>query len=532
MTVRILVGDCRGALRAMPDRSVHCVITSPPYWGLRDYQIEPSVWGGNPACEHAWGDVVVDRSLATKGNVGSTLNGPAAQTLNARFEKRSASCSKCGAWRGAFGLEPDYRMYVEHSVEIFREVRRVLRDDGTLWLNLGDSYATGAGKVGDHPGGGVQGANFARINGAGKQSAAAGAGAMTQQNRMPQAGLKPKDLCGIPWRVAFALQADGWWLRQDIVWAKPNPMPESISDRCTKSHEYLFLLSKSERYFYDKDAISEPITYTGNGMDETGFKSAADFDGKNSDGGVRGHRKTAWKTPDGWDTSKGGGGHGSFHREGREAGHTGYVPKPRKSGNTKRKTAAERGCPTGGGKNQASSVPWEGMTRNKRSVWTVATSPFPEAHFATFPPALIEPCVKAGTSEHGCCARCGAPWKRNTEVEYDTDGRTTNGPRSLERRHEKPGFEVRAIKTSQTTGWEPTCDCAPQTKGGKLTRAVVLDPFGGAGTTALVTDRLGRDAILVELNPEYAAMAERRIKGDGGMFACVSLDATAREAVE
>jgi DNA modification methylase len=250
----------------------------------------------------------------------------------------------------------------------------VLRKDGTLWLNLGDSYATGAGKVGDHPGGGSQGDNWQ--------------GAMTSPNRMPQPGLKPKDLCGIPWRVAFALQADGWWLRQDIIWAKPNPMPESITDRCTKAHEYLFLLSKSARYYYDAEAIAEealqPIgaikPIIGSKIDANGFTTN---------------------------------GHGSSS------------------------LGSNQGKPT----------------RNKRSVWEIATAPFSEAHFATFPPALIEPCIKAGCPANG----------------------------------------------------------------------TILDPFGGAGTTGLVADRLGRNAILIELSPQYATMAERRLRDDAGMFASVDV---------
>jgi site-specific DNA-methyltransferase (adenine-specific) len=181
---RIIQGDCIEGLRTLPDASVHCCVTSPPYWGLRDYGHD-----------------------------------------------------------GQIGLEATPEAYVARMVEVFREVRRVLREDGTCWVNLGDSYATGAGKVGDRPGGGSQGDNWR--------------GAKTSPNRMAIQGLKPKDLVGIPWRVAFALQADGWWLRQDIIWAKPNPMPESVRDRCTKAHEYVFLLTKSERYFYDAEAVSE-----------------------------------------------------------------------------------------------------------------------------------------------------------------------------------------------------------------------------------------------------------------------------------
>lgn len=272
-------GDCRELMAAMPAGSVRCCVTSPPYWGLRDY-------------------------------------GHADQ----------------------LGLERTPEEYVSRIVDVFREVRRVLADDGTLWLNLGDCYATGAGKVGDCPGGGEQVERWKQYGPARAQvpdGKNPNAGVPTfQPNRMPLPGLKPKDLVGIPWRVAFALQADGWWLRSDIIWAKPNPMPESVTDRPTKAHEYLFLLAKSERYYYDADAIAEPATFAGKVV-TLGEKSLS-----------RGQATGA----------------------GVEA-----------SGNGK-----------------ADSVTVAAL-RNRRSVWTIATQPFAEAHFAVMPEALVEPCVLAGS---------------------------------------------------------------------------------------------------------------------------------------
>lgn len=431
--VDIHIGDCRDVLRAMPDESVHCVVTSPPYWGLRDYRIEPSIWGGDGECEHAFAEETVTAELRTglgMAALGERYRGGgkkagAVPTISAQ----RGFCVKCGAWRGALGLEPTYQLYVEHIVIVFREVHRVLRKDGTLWLNLGDCYATGAGKVGDHPGGGEQGKRWrggtsSRRPAMGKHayigdgivgnSAArptlgatsqmadrkiAAIGPLTQPNRMPQSGLKPKDLVGIPWRVALALQDDGWWLRRDIIWAKPNPMPESTRDRCTTAHEYLFHFARSERYFYDADAIKEPA--------------------------------------DGWDT--GAGGHGSFHRDGREKGRRTSAPKHALDPDRKRD----------GRDGTAPSSRAIVATRNKRSVWTIATQPFPDAHFATFPTSLVEPCILAG--------------------------------------------------------------CPP---GG-----VILDPFGGAGTVGLVASRLQRHAVLIERNPDYAAMTERRIIDDAPLMA-------------
>jgi DNA modification methylase len=305
--IQIKQGDCREVLKTLPDESVHCVVTSPPYFGLRDYGVD-----------------------------------------------------------GQIGLEDQPDAFVDQLVKVFSEVRRVLRDDGTLWLNLGDSYAANRTY------------QVHNTKGASEHTYSKG-------SKVP-AGLKPKDLVGIPWRVAFALQLDGWWLRQEIIWSKPNPMPESVTDRCTKAHEHIFLLAKSERYYFDAASIAE-----------------------------------ASVTPE--DT--------------------------------------KAGCNFGGAKcadtemsksNQPGKAWVHSETRNKRSVWTVTTKPFADAHFATFPTDLIEPCILAGCPEGG----------------------------------------------------------------------TVLDPFGGAGTTGLVADRNKRNAILIELNPEYAEMARKRIYNDAPLFAEVT----------
>lgn len=351
MTVTILAGDCRSLLQTLPDESVHCVITSPPYWALRDYGVD-----------------------------------------------------------GQIGLELTPDAFTEQMVAVFREVRRVLRADGTLWLNLGDSYS-GSGK-GGNPTHGKQETNRGSVSiGSqyGKTGESARHAALTNVSRRmcAEMGMQPKQLIGIPWRVAFALQADGWWLRQDIIWSKPNPMPESVTDRCTKAHEYIFMLTKSASYYYDQGAIAEPATYIGlAGQDANGFKNPLRFNGK-----MAAAKKDKQR------------GHGRRH-----AGFNARWDEM---------TKAE----------QCSG------TRNKRSVWEVATRPFPEAHFATFPPELILPCVLAGCPMGG----------------------------------------------------------------------TILDPFGGAGTTGLVADRHSRNAILIELNPEYAAMAKARLSKDAGMFATVEV---------
>jgi len=324
-------GDCLTVLRSMPDKSVQCCVTSPPYWGLRDYGTSQWV-GGNQNCEHG-----VRRWEGDKQTQG-------AQSSHASKRDRLDRCvCECGAVRidRQFGLESTPEEYINNMVSIFREVRRVLRDDGTLWLNLGDSYAA------NRPGGQPTPTNTR--NKSGHYGVA----------KIPY-GLKPKDLIGIPWRVAFALQADGWYLRSDIIWHKPNAMPESVRDRPTKAHEYIFLLSKSERYYYEHEAIKEP---------------AGDWGERDRSNG---------KYESGEVPIKGGRHHGLKG-----------IPK---SGNIERKLGTARCRPNS---HLGGSVPWEGNTRNKRTVWTVATQPFLGAHFATFPPKLIEPCILAGCPEGG-----------------------------------------------------------------------------------------------------------------------------------
>jgi DNA modification methylase len=312
-SLQVLVGDCRTMLREMSAQSVQCCVTSPPYFGLRDYGVD-----------------------------------------------------------GQIGLEPSPAEYIEQIVSVFREVRRVLKDDGTLWLNLGDSYAND-GKWGGHTGG--------------KHAKALHDSPIGRNKRYT--GLKPKDLIGIPWEVAFALRTDGWFLRRDIIWHKPNVMPESVTDRPTTAHEYLFLLSKSARYYYDADAIKEPA---GGWHHSTPGRS-------NGPGQDRRSKKVRESIA-----------RGGF------AGKTNALP-----GREAFRAVTE--------------------TRNKRSVWTVPTVPYAAAHFATYPPALITPCILAGS-------RAGD---------------------------------------------------------------VVLDPFGGSGTTGAVALSLGRKAILIELNPGYEPLIEERI---------------------
>ncbi len=318
-TYRILTGSCLETLPTLAPESVQCCVTSPPYWGLRDY--------GHP---------------------------------------------------GQFGLEKTPQEYVENMLRVFREVRRVLRNDGVLWLNLGDSYAGGNGTTGNNP---SSKSTLTTNNGKGPKPgdkfSAANAGAFIVRDH----GMKRKDLVGIPWRVAFALQADGWWLRSDCIWSKPNPMPESVTDRPTKAHEYVFMLSKSERYYFDAGSVREQAFY-GNHHRNVTTQQASNVPNASPHRGLR-------ECP------------------GPEAG------------------------------------------RNIRTVWQIATEPCKEAHFAVMPRALARRCILAGCPVGG----------------------------------------------------------------------TVLDPFGGAGTVALESVASQRNAVICELNPEYADIARRRLRSEVPMFA-------------
>ena len=280
-------------------------------------------------------------------------------------------------------------------------------------------------------------------------------------------GLKPKDLCGIPWRVAFGLQADGWWLRSEIIWAKPNPMPESVTDRPTKAHETIFLLTKSPTYFYDQEAVREPVT------ESTMYRARTDFI-TNNDVAKRKHFDP--KTP-------------SINPRTAEATRQAIL---------------------------------DGRGRNLRTVWTIPTQPYPDAHFATYPEKLVEPCIKAGTSVKGCCAACGAPWAREIDVTYrndtTTDGRPAKGNHRPETNGEKSTFASgeRTRRLTTTTGWHSMCTHAADT-----VPCTVLDIFCGSGTTGEVAMKLGRSFIGIELNPKYCELARNRIGAVQPLFDAV-----------
>lgn len=421
--------DALQLLRLLPDESVHCCVTSPPYFGLRDYGAD-----------------------------------------------------------GQIGLEPTPDEYVAALVAVFREIRRVLRSDGTVWLNLGDSYASatkGSGGLSD------------------KQLSNAGS---RYQPRKFNHDVKPKNLIGIPWRVAFALQADGYYLRSDIIWSKDNPMPESVTDRPTRAHEYVFLLTKSPRYWYDQMAIAEPCVSGDRGSTYTNGKTA---------------EKATHLAP------------------------IGRGPRTDKQAATGKRTYE-------GFNERWNENPT--TTRNKRSVWTINPEPFPAAHFATMPTKLVETCLLAGCPPK-VCAACGAPYKRVMSEERELDMSRPQARRALELFRDKGLNDghldaIRAVGLADagnalvvmdgagkntdemqrladeakaalggyyreftygkrsSIGWQPTCACNAGVDSG-----IVLDPFMGAGTVAFVAQKLNRHWIGSDINPEYVELATMRVQG-------------------
>jgi DNA modification methylase len=437
---QIITADVFDGLATLPDKSVHTVVTSPPYWSLRDYGT--GEWeGGSAECDHKKHPPAFSEKALAKSTIGAHANTGHAQ------QGYGDTCGKCGARRQdkQLGLEPTIEEYVESMVRVFREVWRVLRDDGTVWMNLGDSYA--------------QSSIRHRRDTANASWARESYGYIDNKASSVVSGLKAKDLCMIPARVALALQADGWYIRSEITWCKRAPMPESVTDRPTSATEKIYLLSKSARYFYDADAVRVE------------------------------HSREWW------------------HETVNVAGT---------------KIVAER---VDGGNRQGNGTP---AGRNLWNYWLLSPEPYKGPHFATFPSEIPRRAILAGTSERGCCAECGAPWKRVVSVE-DT-GRPKSSKVAQDATNAamgRPGgtgstvpVGLERVPARFAKGWQPTC---PHTSA-EVIPCTVLDPFSGVGTTVLTANRLGRKGIGIELNPVWAQESRDRVVRDAPLFNGMALE--------
>lgn len=447
-------GDVLKGLQQLPDKSVHTCITSPPYFGLRDYGIEPSSW-------------------------------PQVQISIFGFDVTIQEQTCC------LGMEKTPMEFIGHMVLVFREVYRVLRDDGTLWLNIGDSYAANAkSRTPD------QVIKNSRLGG-GKATQIS---CSNQINKVTK-GLKYKDMIGIPWMLAFALRDDGWYLRSDVIWSKPNPMPESVTDRPTKAHEYIFLLSKKRKYYYDHYAIkTQP-------KESSFLRWDQDIDSQNgSDRGYGGNRHNGNMKPS-----------------------VQYKKLPPGQNNIRKVRDKQRGHSR---KHAGFNDRWDQMTKeqqmsigaNKRTVWEIPTMPFKEAHFATFPQDIPSTCIKAATSQK-CCAECGSPYVRQVKdtlvptkkagKNFVIDDRDFNADKNdAGSNRQKDGHKSSFIYQTETIGWNKSCEC----KTNEVANAIVLETFSGAGTTPLVARKLNRDFYAIDIKKEYINLARKRLREELGLF--------------
>lgn len=481
--IRILVGDCRQRLKEIESGTVQVCVTSPPYFGLRDYGTEPLAWEDQGNCAHEWGNAITRRDRGTAAGANALVDHAprsGVETQQGQF------CLHCNAWRGHLGLEPRLEMYASHLVDIFRGVRRVLRDDGILILNLGDSYSKGGGD---------------RENGSqGKTSQVGHTSPENNPDKRIKSGLPSKNLFGIPWRVALALQADGWFFRSAMPWLKASGMPESVQDRPTTAHEYVFLFAKLKKYYWDADAIrvGSQIHYRKAG----GYKQSRGIgDGA---GGQDGRRALGFKERD-------------VTTVGRNYRTTDAYIAPLDHAIAQARDELAR---------LEALRDTQGLLLDEQGnpvALRVNPGNFTGKHFAVFPTGLVKPFVKAGSSEQGECPECGAAWVRVVEksgMAYSDSGnrKRADAPGSI--LSKSSIFRTGQIVASTTIGWQPSCTC-PQSDPVPQT---VLDIFGGAMTTMMVADRLGRDGIACELNPDYAEMGRQRLADDGGMFIKVSVE--------
>ena len=510
MTTTIYVGDCKAVMAGMAEQSVHCIVTSPPYWALRSYKLVEWI-GGDPDCNH----------------VGKPIRGENSEATWDRPGRNSAAyrpvCRYCGAKeeakQGGIGLEPNFLQYQENMMQVMDECWRVLRNDGTLWLNLGDAYS-GSGRGHQNPKSPGLSNSYKRM---GKLNRGNKGSHDLQPNKDGSLGIPPKSLMMMPARIALAMQDRGWVLRSEVIWHKSNCMPESVQDRPTNAHEKVFLFAKQKRYFYDHVAVRTERNEDSIARDYRAFGGQPEVPpgaGKHSGDTFkqRENQNKSW-LDDAPDSAK---------ALGRPSRQKIKLPGARPNGENLDRNdndlAARMREKYPDGVVPEGEVP----TANLRNVWRLSTSPYKGQHFATFPPSLVETCLKASTSEYGVDATTGTQYERQVERKVNTplvdvpygngQVRRTDGTLGGQgTQHSSLGGQQHKIGETQV-GF-----ALPDGSSGDVKPAVVLDPFGGAGTTGLVAERLGRDAILIEISAEYAEMAAERIRQEDTLLTQVNV---------
>lgn len=474
---QVICGAFSAVTRSWPAESVNFVMFSPPYWGLRDYgENVNTVWGGDSGCEHEWGEEQPHGSRGKRGGSGANHKEMA-------FAGNSSSgqfCSKCGAWYGQLGLEPVYTAYIRHLVEVGREIMRVLRKDGSWYLNLGDTYA-GSWQDYESRSGGQRSKDTESFERKGSVK-------ITPPTASVK-GISAKCKLLIPYRVALALIDDGWTCRNDITWFKPNAMPSSVKDRLTCHTERVFHLVKSKKYYYDLDAIREPHKVAKERFPERKVnykhKTGPELVGSSSRTHFQGDEATAWDLL------------------GKNPGDVVQLSEREQAMREFFKQKGSGGNPGHGIEGSTLGTTHE-LGKNPGDFWPITTQPFPDAHFAVYPEALCERPIKSSCPVEAC-AKCGMPYHNSSEiVSRYTKREVAHAPRS----------EPTKV---DSTGWQPplttpkklnkACNCGTN----ETAAGIVLDPMCGAGTTLVVAKRLGRRWIGIDLNRDYCEMARKRL---------------------
>lgn len=496
MTAIFLQGNALDVLKGLPSDLAHAAVTSPPYWGLRAYKGGQEVWDGKPGCEHEWGHIIENPLNHKNSNRGanSCVGKPTREANQQMRNGRPGGsyCQKCGAWRGQLGNEPSPELYIQHLVSICREVKRVLRPDGVLWLNIGDSWS-GGNRKSDKP------QSFSPNN---TRDLPCGERASRMLGGHPT--IKPLDMVLIPSLLALALRTDGWHTRSQIVWSKTNPMPESVAGWRWEKHKIKLHSAPGNVRGIEQDAPLSGIS-SDDGHDHTIWQDCPGCEKCSPHSGLV-LKKGSWRPTDSYEVILMLTKTDDYYCDREAVLESGTYPagESRQGGDGHK--SLESGSRTTEGLHNKERV--GNGRRNLRSVWSFPTRPFKGSHFATHPPHLVELCLKSSTSEKGCCPMCGAPWARVVErTDHVNRREPAHVPSNCPTKTDSTGW---GPLTKSTNVWRPTCSCPASDP----VPATVLDPFSGAGTTALVAERMGLNSVSVDTSHEYIAMARQRLIDD------------------